>query len=129
MHTSRELLTSAMVKDTPPFADCDGAMAKDLIFCLHLIVCVDSRKYSQKVAQQHFTADAAAHPALYTFQQTAVSPLGGDQTAHFAPSAGKLICSIICEVLQDWYVGQLVKYELAQLGSSIHPLDRQTMLL
>ena len=33
-----------MVKDTPPFADCDGAMAKDLIFCLHLIVCAHEYK-------------------------------------------------------------------------------------
>lgn len=44
MHTSRELLTSAMVMDTPPFAACDGAMAKDLIFCLHLIVCAHEHK-------------------------------------------------------------------------------------
>jgi len=44
MHTSRDLLTSAMVKDTPPFAACDGAMAKDLIFCLHLIVCAHAQK-------------------------------------------------------------------------------------
>jgi len=33
-----------MVKDTPPFAACDGAMAKDLIFCLHLIVCAHAQK-------------------------------------------------------------------------------------
>jgi len=57
MHTSRELLTSAMVKDTPPFADCDGAMAKDLIFCLHLIVCthehkLQSEKFLNNSAQQ-----------------------------------------------------------------------------
>lgn len=58
MPTSRELLTSAMVKDTPPFAACDGAMAKDLIFCLHLIVCahehkLQSEKFINKSSQQN----------------------------------------------------------------------------
>jgi len=66
MHTSRELLTSAMVKDTPPFADCDGAIAKDLIFCLHLIVCaheqnLQSENFLNKSSQQN-----QQHIQIYT---------------------------------------------------------------
>ena len=55
-----------MVKDTTPFADCDGAMAKDLIFCLHLIVCTHEYKTQSEKFLNNSSQQMQQHIQSYT---------------------------------------------------------------